>query len=848
MKTFGEIKYENRRLYWAVISLVAFSCGGAALAQTNNMVKTGTVSPGGSTNAVAAENLTNAVVSASSTNGTATGGPTNSTVSENVANPVVPASPVLAEIPTNSAILAVLTNTPVLEISTNAVVLETSTNAVAPESPTNAVTSGGSTNVTELGNVTVIGKLNQARSAILPDLGATAYTQTSEQIMAQPQGENAPFNQVILHSPGVAQDSSVNGDLHVRGEHGNLQYRINGVLLPEGITGGFGLELDPRFVESMQLITGSLPAQYGFRTAGVVDITTKSGVYQTGGDMSLYGGSYSTFRPSFDYGGTQGKWDYFVTGSYDQNSLGIENPTPGTSAIHDQTYQYKSFIDAARLVSDTSRVTLMGGASYSSYQIPNTPGLPPGNSPTTDNPGAVPWYNYLYPTNFNSAVLNENQLEQNYYGVAAYQRSAGDLNYQAAAYGRMSGVHFTPDPFGDLFLDGVASDVNRKLYSGGFQFDASYQLGDQHTVRGGVMFLQEYLTADTTTTVFPVDSNGNPTGPAFPIVQDSVSHALYAGVYLQDEWKILPQVTINYGARFDMYASTFDHENQPSPRVNLVWKPTDSTALHAGYARYFTPPPLENVPQGDVAVFNGTSNQSAVQQDDPVKAERANYFDAGISQKITTHLQAGVDGYYKYAKEQLDDGLFGQTQILSAFNYTRGRIYGVEFTSSYNLGGFSAYANVAYSVAQGENWSSSQFLFDPTALAYVQNHWIYLDHDQRVTGTFGTSYLWKESNKTSTQVSVDALYGSGLRQDGGGTIDAAGDPIPNGSTVPAYYSVNFGVAQSFKLAHDRKLTARIDVVNLTDDIYQLRSGSGVGVNAAQYGERLGFFGSLGLSF
>ena len=84
----------------------------------------------------------------------------------------------------------------------------------------------------------------------------------------------------------MVQDSAANGDLHVRGEHANLQYRINDVLLPEGIT-GFGLELDPRFVDSMQLITGSLPAQYGFRTAGVVDIQTKSGAFENGGKAEI---------------------------------------------------------------------------------------------------------------------------------------------------------------------------------------------------------------------------------------------------------------------------------------------------------------------------------------------------------------------------------------------------------------------------------------------------------------------------------------------------------------------------------------------------------------------------------
>ncbi len=84
----------------------------------------------------------------------------------------------------------------------------------------------------------------------------------------------------------------------------------------------------------------------------------------------------------------------------------------------------------------------------------------------------------------------------------------------------------------------------------------------------------------------------------------------------------------------------------------------------------------------------------------------------------------------------------------------------------------------------------------------------------------------------------DALYGSGLRTDAPG--------VPNGASVPQYYSINLGAEQSFKLAQNQMLKARLDVVNLTDNIYELRDGSGVGVNAAQYGERLGFFGSLSL--
>lgn len=379
--------------------------------------------------------------------------------------------------------------------------------------------------------------------------------------------------------------------------------------------------------------------------------------------------------------------------------------------------------------------------------------------------------------------------------------------------------------------------------------DASYELNDAHTFRGGVLVINEGVSAHSTTTAFALDPSGNPTG-VDQFVDDNFLHGIFAGIYVQDEWKLIPKVTVNYGARFDVFYASFDKENQPSPRVNLIYTPTDSTTLHAGYARYFTPPPVEDVPSGTISQFDNTSNSTGSDRDTGVKAERANYFDAGASQKIGSHFQMGVDGYYKNAVNQLDDGLFGQTLILSAFNYAEGRVYGVEFPLSYTLGGFSAYANIAYSVAQGKTWNSAQFLFGPegpgTRFNYVQNHWIYLDHDQTVTGSFGADYKWKHS-WGGTRVFADALYGSGLRQDGGGTIPGGG-PIPNGGTVPAYYSVSLGAEETYKLSGKQALKARLDVVNVTDNSYELRSGTGVGVNAAQFGERLGFFGTLSYLF
>lgn len=718
---------------------------------------------------------------------------------------------------------------------------------VVAYSSTNTAAASASTNVANLGNVTVVGQLNQARSQILTSVGATAYTHTASQIQAQSQGDNAPLTQVIVRSPGVAEDSAVSGNLHVRGEHANLQYRINDILLPETLTGSFGLVLDPRFIESMQLIDGSLPAEYGFRTAGVIDIQTKTGAFASGGEVDLYGGSFNTFHPSFAYGETDGPWDYFVEGSVNQTDLGLENATNTVNAIHDHSDQYKAFGYASRLLSDTSRVTFMSGASYSTFQIPNSP-----IGPAAD-PNGNPYYQSAYmpgPTNTSWADLNENQVEQDYFVTAAYQRSAGNLNYQLSAFGQASAIHFLPDPNGDLVFNGEASDVDRSLYSDGLELDASYELGDKHTIRFGGLLMDENLIDDNSTTAF-VLSGGDPSGLT-NIVQNFHANALFAGAYVQDEWKILPHVTLNYGARFDEYYSTFDKENQPSPRVNLIYQPTDWTTLHAGYSRFFTPPPLENDPGANVTAFNGTSGASTITEDTTVKAERANYYDAGISQKITQHFQVGLDGYYKTAVNQLDDGLFGQTLILSSFNYAKGRVEGVEFTSSYNLGGFSAYGNVAVSRAQGRGAESAQFIWpDQGTIDYVNTHWIALDHDQFISANCGLSYLWRESDTKSALFYIDSIFGTGLHEDGGGTIGGTedpGDPIPNGATVPNYYNINLGVEQDFKIHHRRVLKARLDVVNITDNSYQLRSGTGVGVNAPQYGERRGFFGSLGLAF
>ncbi|HEY1735248.1 MAG TPA: ligand-gated channel, partial [Methylovirgula sp.] len=159
-------------------------------------------------------------------------------------------------------------------------------------------------------------EFNDARdNALMPKIGATSYSMDYQTLNALPQGQATPLDKVVLQAPGVSYDSAVsNPDFHIRNEYANVQFRINGILLPEGVS-GLGTVLATDFIGNLNLLTGALPAQYGLRTAGVLDMTTRD-QFVDGGNVSIYGGSLATVSPSFDYAGTSGNTQYFVTGRY----------------------------------------------------------------------------------------------------------------------------------------------------------------------------------------------------------------------------------------------------------------------------------------------------------------------------------------------------------------------------------------------------------------------------------------------------------------------------------------------------------------------------------------------------
>ena len=392
---------------------------------------------------------------------------------------------------------------------------------------------------------------------------------------------------------------------------------------------------------------------------------------------------------------------YFFSGRYLQTTEGIENPLPTLNAIHDFSQQERGFGYMSAFVDPSTRLSLITGTSYSTFQIPNVPGAA------------------LYPAfpaaTFNSTMLNENQTEFTQYSVLALQRSTPGFDGQLSYFTRYDNLHFIPDPVGDLLLNGVASDISRQAYTNGFQGDGSYVINAAHTLRAGFTVSAEQAWVDNSSIVVPcVACDGTDTGAPETITDDVAKLGWTAGVYAQDEWKITNQLTMNAGLRFDQMWE-FTDANQLSPRLSFTYKPFENTTFHAGYARYFTPPVMVEAAPANIALFTGTSGAPASGGTSPVLPERSHNFDAGVDQKISSTVRSraakdcatldlGVDAYYKIATDLLDNGTFGQALVLSAFNYAKGINEGIEFSAKYTNGSFQAYGNLAWGRRRRRRW------------------------------------------------------------------------------------------------------------------------------------------------
>ena len=505
-------------------------------------------------------------------------------------------------------------------------------------------------------------KLDAARNGLSPDTGSNVFKFGEADIAALPLGEATPLNQVVLQAPGVVQDSY--GQLHVRGDHANVQYRIDGVVIPEAIS-GFGQSLETRFADNIDVLTGALPAQYGYRTAAVVDIKTKQQAQGNGGSVSYTGGSNGHDEESGEIAGAHGPISYYLTGSLLRDGMGIENPTAARSALHDQTQQAKGFGTLSYLLDDSSRLNFMFGVSNNHFQIP-------------DVPGQAPSYSLAGDPAVDSATLDARQRERNSFEVLSYQGHAGDAtDYQLSVLPprdrRALLARSGRRPRLRRHRRRRQAQEHRRRPAARLEHGARQHA---HAARRPVLPARDASTSTTCRRCSrPTPTATRRARRRIAIADDTRIAGNLWGAYLQDEWQPVKGLTINYGARYDD-VDTVVKESQLSPRLGVVFDASSTLRLHAGFARYFTPPPTEKIDTTSVAKFAGTTNALPSDADTAVKSERSNYFDAGLAWDATPNLSLGLDAYDREVRNLQDEGQFGNALIYSAFNYAKGRVRG----------------------------------------------------------------------------------------------------------------------------------------------------------------------------
>ncbi len=647
--------------------------------------------------------------------------------------------------------------------------------------------------------------------------GANKYTVTAQDISNLPRGDSTTITDVLAQMPGVAIDQ--NQQIHIRNTEGpQFQYQINGVMVPLDINTNppFLSMINPMFIKQLSLLDGVLPSRYSYATGGVVNIQTKDGCEQPGGSVSIYGGQRNTVQPSFQYGGCDGNFSYYISGLYSQSNTAFSSATSAPDAIHDHTNQGQGFGFFAYNLTPTTRLSLTTSVAASDNQLPNRASLTPQFQLTGVS---------YYP----SADINSFLNFRDYVGILALNGApTPDLTYQLAYSVHYISQKFEPDEVGELIYQGVASTAFHSDLDNTLQGDLSYKLG-AHALGAG-FYLGEYaVEADDSSLVFNVDSTGNQEGPPFfPVrVMNNVNKInLLSGIYLEDTWQVTEKLRANIGVRWDRL-SGFTYNNQIDPTLNLVYVARPDTTLHAGFARYMQVPSFQGISPGAPAAFAGTTGLAGTGVVTP-GTEDDYEWDAGIVHQLSKRLAISEDDFYEYTSHYLDTGQFGDVPIFAPFNYRHGYIWGTETAVTYNADNLSIHASTTIGRNMQKGVATGQFNFDPEELGYINRHYIVLDHQPLYGASGGATYRWKPY-----AFSVDALYNSGLR---GGFADL--------KSLPHVIQVDLSGQRTFRIAHIGEVTDRITLLNIFDRTNLIRPAEGIGIFQAAYGPRITVYDTL----
>ncbi|WP_187299242.1 TonB-dependent receptor [Nitrospira moscoviensis] len=659
---------------------------------------------------------------------------------------------------------------------------------------------------------------------------SSTYGVSRKDVELLPRGNNVNLEDVLVTIP-----SAVYGALrqvHIRQDHANLQFRIDGVPIPDTVSSTFTDVITPRAWERADILLGGLPAEYGNRTAAVIDITTKSGTRPGFGSAQIFGGSNQTINPSFEYGGTIGeKFRYYILNSYTTTNRGIEPPTLGHSIFHGQSERNQTFIRGDYQHDNHNNFTWLFLNSVAKYQIPTQPGqeLDPSGQ-------AVPLLQSVRPgfSPVASQAIDENQKENNQYAHMVWRHDINSSNFfMLAGYFRHTRATFRTDPFNVLAyspeIEGAqAADQDRMAYSGGVRLDYTYVHSKEHLIKTGFQFDRTQAVNKTRITAFD-EALAN----VVNINSDNRLIGYRQEFWVQDQWTPHEQWTFNLGVRGDavQYQTS---EGQVSPRIGVTYRYNKANVFHAYYGRMFTPPNLEAI---SFAKLNtaGTTAQPENTTNNTVRAERAHYFEVGSYHALTNWAWLELAAYYKLSRYLSDAGQFGTTPLLNFFAFERGWQRGIDGALKVQvMNDVIARLNLAWGQCKGYGLQSGHFLLEQKEIDDISSRGgVFCDHMQTLTSSAVVSYRLQERTTFTGQM----LFASGLRT----AVDE--EAKTNSSHSPSYTIYNASITHVFPLPWDgQKLLLGFDIVNLLDQKYFINQGEGsIGLGVSHAGMPRSFF-------
>ena len=659
------------------------------------------------------------------------------------------------------------------------------------------------------------------------------YSLTRKEIEALPRGNNIDLPDLLATIPSAAQGALK--QVHIRQDHANVLFRIDGVPIPDTVSTTFTDVLTPRAWERADIILGGLEAQYGNRSAAVIDITGKSGTKPGFGSLQMFGGSNRTLTPSFEYGGTIGeKFRYYVLNSYTSTNRGIDPPTLGHSVFHDQSERNQSYLRGDYQHDNHNALTWLFLNSVAKYQIPTSPGL----DVNQDVLGLLRAQNPSF-TPVASQAVNEFQKENNQYGHMAWRHDINANNFfSLSAYARHTRAIFKTDPLNALAYTTNASDPfsagdqDRSAYTGGIRLDYTHTFNTQHLIKTGFQIGGTQAVNKTQLFLFQRDAvTGDPIGPVVSRDADNRLIGWRQEVWIQDQWTPTDRWTFNVGVRYDQIEYAIS-EGQVSPRVGAAYKVNQANVFHAFYGRLFTPPNLESISFAKLNTV-GTTAEPDNLTNNTVRAERSHYFEVGSYHALTQKVILEIAAYYKLNHFQSDAGQFGTTPLLNYFAFDRGWQRGIDGALKMQVtDNLTGRANVAWGQCKGYGLQSGHFLLDQKEITDINSSGgVFCDHSQLVTSSAVLSYRLREHTTLTGQM----LYGSGLRT----TIDGA---KTNSSHFDSYTTYNLSLAHVILLPKNQKFVIAFDVINLLDEKYFLNQGDGsIGLGVAHAGMPRSFF-------